>query len=94
MRHGNGRLAFESSPCSRDCSIVEVPAPESFVGRTLKPLELRSRLGFTLIAIKRQAEGGAGVIFANASSVPRIVPTWSRRLSLSQRRRRARRRLT
>ena len=41
---------------SRDFSIVEVPAPAAFVGRTLKQLELRPRLGLTLIAIKR---GGA-----------------------------------
>jgi trk system potassium uptake protein TrkA len=47
---------------SRDFSIVEVPAPEAFVGRTLKQLELRPRLGLTLIAIKRQADGGAGVV--------------------------------
>jgi trk system potassium uptake protein TrkA len=45
---------------SRDFSIVEVPAPDAFVGRTLKQLELRPRLGLTLIAIKRQsAESGA-----------------------------------
>lgn len=40
---------------SRDFSIVEVPAPESFVGRTLKQLELRPRLGLTLVAIKRRS---------------------------------------
>ena len=42
---------------SRDFSIVEIPAPEAFVGRTLKQLELRPRLGLTLIAIKRQSDG-------------------------------------
>jgi trk system potassium uptake protein len=47
---------------SRDFSIVEVPAPDAFVGRTLKQLELRPRLGLTLIAIKRQSDGGVGVI--------------------------------
>jgi trk system potassium uptake protein TrkA len=47
---------------SRDFSIVEVPAPEAFVGRTLKQLELRPRLGLMLIAVKRQADGGAGVV--------------------------------
>lgn len=47
---------------SRDFSIVEVPAPQTFVGRTLKQLELRPRLGLTLIAIKRQGDGGAGVV--------------------------------
>lgn len=40
---------------SRDFSIVEIPAPDAFVGRTLKQLELRPRFGLTLIAIKRQS---------------------------------------
>jgi trk system potassium uptake protein TrkA len=39
---------------SRDFSIVEVPAPDLFVGRTLKQLELRPKYGLTLIAIKRR----------------------------------------
>ncbi|HSK11233.1 MAG TPA: TrkA family potassium uptake protein, partial [Vicinamibacterales bacterium] len=43
---------------SRDFSIVEVPAPEAFAGRTLKQLELRPRLGLTLIAVKRRPTGG------------------------------------
>ena len=47
---------------SRDFSIVEVPAPQAFVGRTLKQLELRPRLGLTLIAIKRQAEGSSAIV--------------------------------
>jgi trk system potassium uptake protein len=47
---------------SRDFSIVEVPAPEAFVSRTLKQLELRPRLGLTLIAIKRQSDDGGGVV--------------------------------
>ena len=47
---------------SRDFSIVEVPAPDAFVGRTLKQLELRPRLGLTLIAIKRQSEDSGAVV--------------------------------
>ena len=47
---------------SRDFSIVEVPAPEAFVGQTLKQLELRPRLGLTLIAIKRQSDESGTVI--------------------------------
>ena len=54
-------------------SIVEVPAPEAFVGRTLKQLELRPRLGLTLIAIKRQADGGAGVITNIAPSADETI---------------------
>ena len=42
---------------SRDFSIVEVPAPEPWVGRTLKQLELRPRFGLTLVAIKRPTPG-------------------------------------
>ena len=40
---------------SRDFSIVEVPAPDIFVGRSLKQLELRPKYGLTLIAIKRRS---------------------------------------
>jgi trk system potassium uptake protein TrkA len=47
---------------SRDFSIVEVPAPDAFVGRTLKQLELRPRLGLTLIAIKRQGDADGGIV--------------------------------
>jgi trk system potassium uptake protein TrkA len=47
---------------SRDFSIVEVPAPGAFVGRTLKQLELRPRLGLTLIAIKRQSDDSGAVV--------------------------------
>ncbi|MGH9349331.1 MAG: potassium channel family protein [Vicinamibacterales bacterium] len=49
---------------SRDFSIVEVPAPDAFVGRTLKQLELRQRLGLTLIAIKRPS-GESGTVVTN-----------------------------
>lgn len=47
---------------SRDFSIVELPAPDAFVGRTLKQLELRPRLGLTLIAIKRQGDARGGIV--------------------------------
>ena len=43
---------------SRDFSIVELPAPAPFVGRTLKQLELRPKYGLTLIAIKRRGGNG------------------------------------
>lgn len=47
---------------SRDFSIVEVPAPDAFVGRTLKQLELRPRLGLTLIAIKRKSDDSGAIV--------------------------------
>jgi trk system potassium uptake protein TrkA len=47
---------------SRDFSIVELPAPRDFIGKTLKQLELRPRYGLTLIAIKRRTSTGDGEI--------------------------------
>ena len=45
---------------SRDFSIVEIPAPRAFAGRTLRELALRTSYGLTLIAIKRAARPGQG----------------------------------
>jgi trk system potassium uptake protein TrkA len=53
--------ALDYIELSRDFSIVEIPAPEAFVGRTLKQLELRPKLGLTLIAVKRLPGGGGAV---------------------------------
>jgi trk system potassium uptake protein len=43
---------------SKDFSIVEVPAPPEFVGKTLREIALRARFGLTTIAIKHAADGG------------------------------------
>lgn len=42
---------------SGNYSIIEIPAPAIFVGRSLKEIDLRAKHGLTLIAIKR-ADGG------------------------------------
>lgn len=42
---------------SRDFSIIEIPAPEMFVGRSLREIDLRAKHGLTLIAIKRSTNG-------------------------------------
>jgi trk system potassium uptake protein TrkA len=47
---------------SRDFSIIEMPAPEEFAGRSLKDLQLRNRYGLTLIAIKRKTGTGDGEV--------------------------------
>ena len=52
--------AIDYIELSRDFSIVELPAPAEFIGKTLKQLELRPRFGLNLIAIKRR-EGSAEV---------------------------------
>ncbi len=43
---------------SRDFSIIEMPAPKEFTGRSLKQLQLRNKYALTLIAIKRKPAGG------------------------------------
>ena len=42
---------------SRDFSIIEIPAPEMFVGLSLREIDLRAKHGLTLIAIKRTTNG-------------------------------------
>ena len=54
--------AMDYIELSREFSIVEVPAPDTFVGRTLKQLELRPRLGLTLVAIKRRSDGSDRIV--------------------------------
>lgn len=49
--------ALDYITLSSDFSIVEVPVPPSFVGRTLRSIELRARYGLNLVAIKRQVDG-------------------------------------
>jgi trk system potassium uptake protein TrkA len=58
---------------SRDFSIVELPAPAPFVGRTLKQLELRPRYGLTLIAIKRPGEGGGPIVTNISPSADEVI---------------------
>lgn len=58
---------------SRDFSIVEVPAPDMFVGRTLKQLELRPKYGLTLIAIKRQPSPTAEQVTNISPSADEII---------------------
>lgn len=47
---------------SPEFSIVEMPAPEEWVGRTLKDLQLRNRYGLTLIATRRKTGTSDGEI--------------------------------
>jgi trk system potassium uptake protein TrkA len=58
---------------SRDFSIVELPAPEMFVGRTLKELELRPKYGLTLIAIKRGSAEKATVVTNIAPAADEVI---------------------
>ena len=57
---------------SRDISIVEMPAPPTFVGRTLRELELRPRFGLTLIAIKRSTQDGGQITMVAPTADDRV----------------------
>jgi len=58
---------------SRDISIVELPAADIFIGKTLKQLELRPRYGLTLIAIKRRPAPDAPIVTLVAPSADEII---------------------
>src|SRR5687767_7336356 len=45
---------------SGEYSIVEVPTPEEFVGKTLRDIGLRAKFGLTTIAIKHTGPGSDG----------------------------------
>jgi trk system potassium uptake protein TrkA len=55
---------------SKDVSIVEIPAPPAFTGRTLRDLDLRAQYGLTLIALKRRTPAGETTQVAPAADVP------------------------
>ena len=54
---------------SSEFSIVEVPAPHEFVGKTLREIGLRARFGLTTIAIKHSPKNGL-VTLANIAPGP------------------------
>ena len=41
---------------SKDYGILEIPAPKSWAGKTLKELNIRAKLGINIIAVKNGAE--------------------------------------
>jgi trk system potassium uptake protein TrkA len=54
---------------SKEYSIVEVPAPPEFVGKSLRDIGLRARFGLTTIAIKHVARSGE-VLSSNIAPGP------------------------
>lgn len=48
---------------SADCGIVEMPAPSKWIGKSLRELSIRAKLGINVIAVRRD-----GVIDANLSA--------------------------
>ncbi|MGH9162522.1 MAG: TrkA C-terminal domain-containing protein, partial [Vicinamibacteraceae bacterium] len=47
---------------SRDFSIIELPTPQGFVGKTLREVGLRATYGVNLIAVKRRPEAAGDMV--------------------------------
>ena len=47
---------LEQLELSQEYSIIELPAPELFIGKTLKENQIRSKYGVNLIAIRRRVD--------------------------------------
>jgi len=60
---------LDSVELSPHFSLVELPAPAAFVGRTLRDIGLRARYGLTTIAIKHMGRDGA-VLSTNIAPGP------------------------
>lgn len=56
--------ALDYIALSADFSIIDLGTPASFVGHTLRELELRPRHGLMLLAIKRVVDGGQVTLVA------------------------------
>jgi trk system potassium uptake protein len=65
--------AIDYIELSRDFSIIEIPAPDMFVGRTLRQLELRPKFGVTLIAITRQSDPAGTPVTNIAPSADEVI---------------------
>lgn len=65
--------AIDYIELSRDFSIVEIPAPPTFSGKSLKELELRPKYGLMLIAIKRRSADTDTVVTNIAPSADEVI---------------------
>jgi trk system potassium uptake protein TrkA len=59
---------------SKDFSIVELPAPEDWAGRALAELDLRGRMGLTVIAIRRKMGTEGETTTVSPGAEERIEP--------------------
>ncbi|MBN1406086.1 MAG: TrkA family potassium uptake protein [Candidatus Omnitrophica bacterium] len=57
---------------SNNCSIVELKAPKSFIGRTLKQLNVRAKYKLNVVAIKRKNKQGEESINAGPFAEEKI----------------------
>ena len=67
------RNALDFIELSRDFSMIEMKAPGEFVDKSLLELELRPRMGLTLVAIKRTTEGQGETINVSPPANERIL---------------------
>ncbi len=61
----SGNRHAESIPAVKNTSIVEVPVPASFVGRSLGSLDIRNRFEVTVLIVKQRDGAGEDVVRAS-----------------------------
>jgi trk system potassium uptake protein TrkA len=59
---------------SSECSIIEIKAPQEFIGRSLKQLNLRVEFGLNIVAIKSRDAKGTEVINPTPEADYKIRP--------------------
>ena len=77
VRVGN-KLALKNAvdylPIGEEYSIIEVPAPKGFVGKSLKQLQVRARFGCQVIGLKTLRPGANPAELSEKSYEVRIAP--------------------
>ena len=61
----SGNRHAESIPAVKNTSMVEVPVPASFVGRSLGSLDIRNRFEGTVLIVKQQDGAGEETVHAS-----------------------------
>ncbi len=66
--------AIDYLPIGEEYSIIEVPAPKSFVGKSLKQLQVRARFGCQVIGLKTLRPGAEGTTLSDKNITVKIAP--------------------
>ncbi|HON78021.1 MAG TPA: TrkA family potassium uptake protein [Spirochaetota bacterium] len=62
-------------PIGEDYGIIEVPSPKSFIGKTLRDLQIPNRFNCQVIGLKIFEEPGSGFHFTDKDSTIKIPPS-------------------
>ncbi|MFQ6046851.1 MAG: chloride channel protein [Gemmatimonadales bacterium] len=65
---------IEPVPAARDTVVAEVPAPDSFVGRTIRELNIRQDFGVSVLMVKQTAPDGQERLTTSPGADYRFLP--------------------